>query len=89
MNKPHKWCAEIKAWADGATIQYRIRRDGAWMKWMDDSDPSWYDSVEYEYRVKPVPIERWLVIDTTGDEYIYQEKPITNRRVVHLREVMP
>jgi len=49
MNKPHKHCEVIKAWADGAEIQYREK--GGWMKC---NSPQWFE--ETEYRVKPPTI---------------------------------
>lgn len=49
MNKPHKHCEVIKAWADGAEIQYREK--GGWMKC---NSPQWFE--ETEYRVKPKAI---------------------------------
>ena len=51
MNK-HKWHKEIKAWADGATIQHRSRMDG---NWKDVKGTLTWDIGGY-YRVKP-PIE--------------------------------
>ena len=49
--KQHKWYKEIKAWADGAEIEYRIR-DGNWHD-VGDDPPEWN---EYsEYRIKPQP----------------------------------
>jgi len=48
--KPHKWSREIKAWADGAQIQFRYKDD--WCDLEGDA-PMWY--VEYEYRIKPEP----------------------------------
>jgi len=51
--KQHKWHKEIKAWADGAEIQYRIK-DGNWHD-VGDDPPEWN---EYsEYRIKPQPKE--------------------------------
>ena len=51
--KQHKWHKEIKAWADGAEIEYRIR-DGNWHD-VGDDPPEWN---EYsEYRIKPQPKE--------------------------------
>ena len=51
MSKPHKWAKEIKAWADGAEIEYR--KIGT-EKWLDEKEdfPYW-DSVIFEYRIKP------------------------------------
>lgn len=48
MNKPHKHCELIKAWADGAKIQffnYFTR------SWKDIKRPDW--SYNIEYRIKP------------------------------------
>lgn len=48
VKKPHKHAELIKAWADGAKIQFRSRSDS---EWMDIHTPNW---VEYgQYRVKP------------------------------------
>jgi hypothetical protein len=44
----HKWHKEIKAWANGAEIQFL---DG--FVWLDAGDPEWnYDCT---YRIKPQP----------------------------------
>jgi hypothetical protein len=51
----HKWHKEIKAWADGAEIEYRTKLYGTWGNWMDDDNPTWND--KYEYRIKPQPKE--------------------------------
>ena len=45
---PHKHAALIKAWADGAQIQYKDQA-GEW----EDTNPNWYPDMEY--RVKPNP----------------------------------
>ena len=45
--KPHKWHKEIKAWADGAEIEY-LTLEG---KWADVDKPHWHDACEY--RIKP------------------------------------
>lgn len=46
MKTPHKHAELIKAWADGAVIQFQEGKD-----WMTISAPSWSD--ENEYRIKP------------------------------------
>ena len=51
--KQHKWHKEIKAWADGAQIQFKI--DDEWIDVPDDETPEWYE--ENEYRIKPQPKE--------------------------------
>jgi hypothetical protein len=51
MNKPHKHAEYIKAWADGATIEYRMEDPH---KWIAVDKPSWR---EYnQYRIKPQPV---------------------------------
>jgi hypothetical protein len=47
--KPHKHAELIKAWADGADIQYKL--NGVWYDGFHDM--SWLDN--YEYRIKPEP----------------------------------
>jgi len=54
-----KHCELIKAWADGAEIQYK--KDG---EWITVADPMF--SIEVEYRIKPEekkPVVRWLWLD--------------------------
>ena len=46
--KQHKWHKEIKAWADGAEIQYRETITDSWQSVIS---PSWGENVEY--RIKP------------------------------------
>lgn len=50
MNKPHKHAALIKAWADGAEIQFK----NAAGHWTDIKEPTWVN--EAEYRIKPAII---------------------------------
>ena len=47
--KPHKHAELIKAWADGAEIEYKNIRGG----WGDVSHPCWFN--HSEYRIKPEP----------------------------------
>ena len=51
--KPHKWHKEIKAWADGAEIEYREHEFGTWKPCKEP--PQWFELVEY--RIKPQPKE--------------------------------
>jgi hypothetical protein len=46
--KLHKWAKEIKAWADGATIQYADKEVDVWA---DVIDPPWYRGGIF--RIKP------------------------------------
>lgn len=67
MNKPHKHAEVIKAWADGAEIEYRHpeSKDG---NWEYTPTPVWHD--EFEYRVKQEPKKYkarvWLVVGSEG-----------------------
>ena len=49
--KPHKHAELIKAWADGAKIQYKHNASGIWYDGCFDM--AWLDTVEY--RIKPEP----------------------------------
>jgi len=51
MNKPRKNAELIKAWADGATIQYWSNQYG----WEDcaGNAPAWHEDAKY--RIKPKP----------------------------------
>lgn len=56
--KPHKHAELIKAWADGAEIEYESHGI-----WVDEAYPDWYP--EMQYRIKPEPkpdIETTLVL---------------------------
>lgn len=48
MNKPHKHCAVIKAWADGATIEVYDPFTG----WTELTDPVW--AANLNYRIKQI-----------------------------------
>lgn len=50
MNKPHKHAEIIKAWADGAKIEFRSGADKSWYL-LDSTDPYWIPG--FEYRIKP------------------------------------
>lgn len=68
---PHKHAALIKAWADGAEIQFRYRRGGnplvKWSDWKTVGNPQWDTSETYEYRIKP---DLWYRVG------IYRGKPL-------------
>jgi hypothetical protein len=52
--KQHKWHKEIKAWADGLTIQYK---DENFPDWIDILYPDWDTKSYIEFRIKPQPKE--------------------------------
>lgn len=51
QRKPHKHAEVIKAWADGATIQFFSHSSNSWVQCGDA--PAWYD--DWKYRIKPEP----------------------------------
>lgn len=52
--KQHRWHKEIKAWADGAEIEYRLPTD-RWVLCDEEHPPQWLENVDY--RIKPQPKE--------------------------------
>lgn len=51
--KPHKWAKEIKAWADGAEIEWCYMAEPFGI-WQTVTSPNW-DSTNLKYRIKPQP----------------------------------
>jgi hypothetical protein len=66
--KKHKWHKEIKAWADGAEIEWWNDVHG---RWENEKEPMW--SVVNKYRIKPQPKE---------PQYLYAYK--VNAKIVEL-----
>ncbi len=59
----HKWHKEIKAWADGAEIEWTFR---GLCEWHTDTRPDWADG-RCDFRIKPQPKEKkylYAYIDT-------------------------
>ena len=71
----HKWAKEIKAWADGAEIEYKTPMG----EWEDcDIKPDWRHDVAY--RIKPQPKKSqylyvWIPHDEEGETVITHQKP--------------
>ncbi len=66
MGKPRKHAEVIKAWADGAEIEY-LNIEGKWV--LCEGNPSWYNSDEY--RVKPEEVFRQVVCGcAVGNSYV-------------------
>ena len=74
----HKHAEIIKAWADGAEIQFLNCSDN----WIDVDNPRWHK--EGEYRIKPEekkPVVRWLWANINGclsTEFYSEEDMIKN-----------
>lgn len=54
--KPHVHAEVIKAWADGAEIEYYCKEFGRWCD-IACNRPTWYDWTQY--RVKPEPVVKY------------------------------
>lgn len=61
--KPHKHAELIKAWADGAEIEYL----GCVGEWYPKSNPLWSDNMTY--RIKPTPQVERSIIDISSKLY--------------------
>lgn len=65
--QPHKHAEVIKAWADGATVEWRIPDSDHWpdRKWTFAGDyPNWR-SLRAEFRIKPTICDE-QTDDSTG-----------------------
>ena len=67
--KQHKWHKEIKAWADGAEIEYRDITNFDYATWKDILVLKWDDSGEF--RIKPQPKEKKYLYVYKGQGYQY------------------
>jgi hypothetical protein len=76
----HKHAEFIKAWADGAEIEFRATRV-ANPEWRTTKNPSWEDF--YEYRIKPEPVKvfRYLVIGDSFTLYGFSGNQNANLRL--------
>ena len=76
----HKWHKEIKAWADGKTIQYKANTKS---EWHDDPKPVWSIHVG-AFRVKPdrIILEKLHIHRHPKDDYYF----ISPKRVVPATE---
>jgi hypothetical protein len=72
--KPHKHAKEIKAWADGAEIEFYVKEDDIWRP---TCSPSWGGAVEYRIKPQPKPdfVWFWGFNDKLGDAgYLVKNK---------------
>jgi hypothetical protein len=70
----------IKAWADGAEIEYKdtVFPDRGWNF---VKSPSWEDHIEYRIKPEPVKVVRYLVIGDSFTLYGYSENQNANLRL--------
>ena len=62
--KPHKWAKEIKAWADGAEVEFRYNHFPTG-EWVYAPLPDFNDT-EASFRIKPQPKEPQYLYVTDG-----------------------
>lgn len=64
---PHKHAGLIKAWADGATIEWKLQHQ---TEWSVVACPTWHEG--YEYRIKPAKrdIETFETHMYWGSDYV-------------------
>ena len=78
----HKHCELIKAWADGAEIQFKVQ--GSWCD-IAKNDPRWIPNGEY--RIKPEekkPVVRWLwAIKTDSIGWVEGSKFLTESEAIN------
>ena len=75
----HKWHKEIKAWADGAEIEYRYEDQykKEWSEWELCKEPRFY-YFNFEFRIKPQPKEPqylYAYMTENGGIFVSQQKP--------------
>jgi len=68
--KPHKHAELIKAWADGAEIEYKSKFFGGWFLFDGEKD-GWVE--DYEYRIKPEPKPDYYTKHIAYKARIYSE----------------
>lgn len=69
--KQHKWHKEIKAWADGAEIEYK--NNSRKMCWTKCESPVFDTEAGYEYRIKPQPKESqylYVFLDASANTFL-------------------
>jgi hypothetical protein len=67
--KPHKHAEAIKAWADGAEIEYRAQGSQEWKPIFEGW--SWDNSLVAECRIKPEPKPDWQKFVRIGTHNLY------------------
>ena len=70
----HKWHKEIKAWADGAEIEFKDKYAELWHR---AEEPKWYEV--REYRIKPQPKEPQYL-------YVYDENRMGDIRFYTVKQ---
>lgn len=90
MGKPHKYAEVIKAWADGADVEYRYEEGAKWRPCK--ANPSWH--AETQFRIKPPPIRyRNVLMDGVNGPYVvtvmYSDKEVdlSSNKIIRFLDV--
>lgn len=75
--KPHKWAKEIKAWADGAEIEFRwTKKSGGDGTWIEDDNPAWNDDMEFRIKPQPQEPQTYFVYIVNGEVRLHLCSPV-------------
>lgn len=85
MPVAHKHAAVIKAWADGAAVEYRTRSNLPWK--LTGSRPAW--NPEYQYRAVPPKIRFRLLIRQLGSSGRLVVSGVNDKTAERLAETHP
>lgn len=86
MVTPHKHAEVIKAWADGAQIQYYENRTG---KWADcTASPSWLEDSLYRVKTEPKVEKTIQKYEVSGDKVLWNKHPNTPRDLTEVEWVI-
>jgi len=79
--KQHKWHKEIKAWADGAEIEFKALNG----EWFYTSYPHWNSNDEY--RIKTQPKEQQYLYVYLDDNYELSTVPLDNDKWIYIGKI--
>lgn len=74
--KQHKWHKEIKAWADGAEIEFKVGGEGEWL--LLKGTPYWECESDL-FRIKPQhkePQYLYVYYDVDKSDFDFWDKPL-------------
>lgn len=91
---PNEMITVLRHFETGGKVQFRIISRVPDLDWQDAVSPIWnFD--EFEYRIKPKPLELWVNLYPDGTSSPYEtkkealaaKKDYAEARTVHMREV--
>ena len=91
--------AVVQAHKNGKALEMRDDPANEWRERRNllEGNPPTFNFAEYEYRIKPEPLECWVTVNDSGNFSGLHTKKSTAEeevktwagRVVHMREVLP